>query len=86
MHRPSPADIGTGALRCDRPNALDGAHEGAEPAVDVVEDVGMAVRSIDEVMVWRRLPPSASRIVRVWPTVPQSSGSSVTSRIAGKAA
>ena len=32
------------------------------------------------------LPPSASRMVRVWPTEPQSAGWSATSRIAGKAA
>jgi hypothetical protein len=31
----------------------------------------------------RRLPPSAVRIVRDWPTEPHSSGWSVTSRTAG---
>jgi hypothetical protein len=47
VHRPSPADLGTFVLRRDRPHALDRAHEGSEPAVDVVEDIGVAVRSID---------------------------------------
>ena len=47
MNVQTPADLGTSALRCDRPNALDRAHEGSEPAVDVVKDIGVGVRSID---------------------------------------
>src|SRR5918995_12869 len=47
MQRPGPADETAGALRGDRPHALDGSHEGSEPAVDVVEHIGIAVRPVD---------------------------------------
>ena len=43
----APTDVDTTVLGCDRPDALDGAHEGSEPTVDVVEDVRIAVRWID---------------------------------------